>query len=279
MTDLRAACIQMRSTPAVAPNIQASCDLIRAAASEGARFIATPEMTNILDIRPGQARPRIRLEDEDECLLALRDLARELGITLLIGSLAVALVDDDRFANRSFLIAPDGEILARYDKIHMFDVEVGDGQAYRESNAYRAGARAGVVKTPIGNVGMTICYDVRFPHLYRALGQAGADLITVPAAFTRITGAAHWHILVRARAIETGCFILAPAQGGHHEDGRETFGHSLIISPWGEVLAEADHNDPGFIIADLDLEQIAKARMRIPSLHNDQNISLQRVEP
>ena len=205
----------------------------------------------------------------------MRDLARELDVTLLIGSLAIGLTEEERFANRSFLIAPDGEILARYDKIHMFDVEVGDGQAYRESKAYRAGESARVTQTPIGNIGMTICYDVRFPHLYRALGQAGADLIAVPAAFTRVTGSAHWHVLLRARAIETGCFILAPAQGGQHEDGRETYGHSLIVSPWGDIVAEADHNEPGFIVADLELEHVAKARRRIPSLHNDQKILMQ----
>ncbi|MEO1552510.1 MAG: carbon-nitrogen hydrolase family protein [Pseudomonadota bacterium] len=271
---LRAACIQMRSTPDVVPNIDMASALIRTAAAQGATFIATPEMTNLLDIRPGQARARIATEENDTCLNALTDLARELGITLLIGSLAIALPDDQRFANRSYLIGPDGAILARYDKIHMFDVEIGDGQAYRESNAYRAGRHAIIADSPIGRVGMTICYDLRFPHLYRALGQAGADLIAIPAAFTRVTGEAHWHVLVRARAIETGCFVLAPAQGGAHEDGRETFGHSLMISPWGDILAEANHDEPGYIIADLDLTQVADARARIPALHTDQNVSL-----
>jgi predicted amidohydrolase len=274
MTLLRAACIQMRSTPEIAPNIDAADALIRAAAEQGATFVATPEMTNLLDIRPGQARSKIKSEANEPCLMALSDLARSLRITLLIGSLAVALPDDERFANRSYLIGPDGEIRARYDKIHMFDVEIGDGQAYRESKAYRAGRTATVADTPMGRIGMTICYDLRFPHLYRALGQAGAELITIPAAFTRVTGEAHWHVLVRARAIETGCFVLAPAQGGHHEDGRETFGHSLIVSPWGEILAEADHDAPGFIVADLDLAQVAKARARIPALSNDQDFKL-----
>ena len=231
-------------------------------------------MTNLLDIRPGQARSKITIEAEDECLKTLSGLAQQLGVTLLIGSLAVALQDDDRFANRSFLIGPDGAILGRYDKIHMFDVNVGDGQSYRESKAYRAGRSAVLAEAPFGNVGMTICYDVRFPHLYRRLGQAGAEMITIPAAFTRVTGEAHWHVLVRARAIETGCFVLAPAQGGRHEDGRETFGHSLIISPWGEVLAEADGDVPGYIIADLDLGHVKEARARIPALHNDQDYSL-----
>lgn len=272
MKTVRAACIQMRSTTDVAANIEEASSLTRAAAAEGAVFVATPEMTNLLDIRPGQARPKIKLETEDACLAALSALASELGITLLIGSLAVALPDDDRFANRSFLIGPDGSVLARYDKIHMFDVAVGDGQTYRESKAYRAGREAVLARTPIAQIGMTICYDVRFPHLYRTLAQAGAELITVPAAFTRVTGKAHWHVLLRARAIETGCFVLAPAQGGLHEDGRETYGHSLIVSPWGEILAEAKGETPGIILADLELNQVAKARARIPALHNDQEI-------
>ncbi|MBO6690326.1 MAG: carbon-nitrogen hydrolase family protein [Henriciella sp.] len=277
MTTVRAACIQMRSTTNVATNLEDALRLIRVAAAEGAEFIATPEMTNLLDIRPVQARPKIKLEAEDACLAALSALAAELGVTLVIGSLAVALPDDDRFANRSFLLGPDGSVLARYDKIHMFDVEVGDGQTYRESKAYRPGREAVLARTPIAQVGMTICYDVRFPHLYRTLAQAGAELITVPAAFTRVTGEEHWHALLRARAIETGCFVLAPAQGGLHEDGRETYGHSLIISPWGEIMAEAKGEEPGIILADLDLDQVAKARARIPALHNDQEIRLTRL--
>ena len=276
MTTLRAACIQMRSTTKVAPNIDAASELIRAAAGQGAEFIATPEMTNLLDIRPGQARPKITWEADDACLQALSELARSLQVTLLIGSIAVALPDDERFANRSILIGPDGVVLARYDKIHMFDVEVGDGQSYRESKAYRAGRELVLATTPLARIGLTICYDVRFPHLYRALGQAGADLITVPAAFTRVTGEAHWHVLIRARAIETGCFLLAPAQGGQHDDGRKTYGHSLIVSPWGEILAEANDDEPGFIVADLDLEEVAKARARIPALGNDQKIVLRK---
>ncbi|MEO1662601.1 MAG: carbon-nitrogen hydrolase family protein [Pseudomonadota bacterium] len=274
MTDIRAACIQMRSAAEIAPNIMAATDLISAAAADGATFIATPEMTNLLDIRPGQASSKITAEQDDEALKTLSDLAHRLEISLLIGSLAVALPDEDRFANRSYLIGPDGAIAARYDKIHIFDVEIGDGQAYRESKAYRPGQTATLADIAIGRVGMTICYDVRFPHLYRALGQAGAELITIPAAFTRVTGEAHWHVLVRARAIETGCFVLAPAQGGHHEDGRETFGHSMIVSPWGEILAEANHDQPGYILADLDLAEVAKARARIPALQNDQDFAL-----
>jgi len=274
MSKIRAACVQMRSGVDVTPNIAMADRLIREAAGQGAGFIATPEMTNLLDIRPGMARSKIVAQDDDATLTALRTLAGELGVWLLIGSIAVTVEGEDRFANRSFLIGPDGAIRARYDKIHMFDVEVGDGQSYRESRAYQPGEAAVLIDTDFGTVGMTICYDVRFPHLYRQLAQAGASILTVPAAFTRVTGEAHWHVLLRARAIETGCFVVAPAQGGKHEDGRETFGHSLIISPWGEVLAEADGVAPGIILADLDLDQVETARRRIPSLCNDQFFSL-----
>lgn len=274
MSKIRAACIQMRSGVDVMPNIAMATGLIREAAGQGAGFIATPEMTNLLDIRPGMARPKLVAQDDDATLAALRALAGELGIWLLIGSIALTVEGENRFANRSYLIGPDGAVRARYDKIHMFDVEVGDGQSYRESRAYRPGESAVLADTDFGTVGMTICYDVRFPHLYRQLAQAGASILTVPAAFTRVTGEAHWHVLLRARAIETGCFVVAPAQGGRHEDGRETFGHSLIISPWGEVLAEADHAEPGIIWADLDLNQVDTARRRIPSLGNDQAFGL-----
>ena len=275
MTQLRVACIQLRSGVEVAPNIEATSALVREAAGQGAQLVATPEMTNLLDIRPGMARPKIVAEADDQALAALRALAAELGIWLLIGSLAVTLEGEDRLANRSFLIASDGSIRARYDKIHMFDVEVGDGQSYRESRSYRPGERAVLAETEFGTLGMTICYDVRFPHLYRRLAQAGAGILTIPAAFTRVTGQAHWHVLVRARAIETGSFVIAPAQGGRHEDGRETFGHALIVSPWGDVLAEKADDAPGVILADLDLDAVAKARGRIPSLGNDQMIKFE----
>lgn len=277
MTRLRAACIQMRSGTEPAANLAAATDMIREAAGQGARFIATPEMTNLLDIRPGMARPKVRREAEDESLPAFRALAAELGVTLLIGSLAIALEEDERFANRSFLIGPDGSLIARYDKIHMFDVEVGDGQTYRESRAYRPGEGAVLATAPFGRIGLTICYDLRFPHLYRRLAQAGADILTIPAAFTRVTGEAHWHVLIRARAIETGCFVIAPAQGGRHEDGRETFGHSMIVSPWGEVIAELQGDEPGILLADLDLQEVAAARQRIPSLMHDRNPPLKEV--
>ena len=272
MSKVRVAGIQMRSGVEIAPNIAAASGLIRDAARQGAQLVATPEMTNLLDIRPGKARPKIVPEADDQTLGAMRGLAAELGIWMLIGSIAVTLAGEDRLANRSVLIAPDGSVRARYDKIHMFDVEVGDGQSYRESRAYRPGERAVLAETEFGKLGMTICYDVRFPHLYRKLAQAGAGILTIPAAFTRVTGKAHWHVLVRARAIETGSFVIAPAQGGKHEDGRETFGHSLIVSPWGEVLAEKADDEPGVILADLDLDAVAIARRRIPSLGNDQDI-------
>ena len=275
MTKLRVGCAQLRTGVEIEANIDHASALVREAAGKGARFIATPEMTNLLDIRPGKARPKIVAESDDKTLAALRALADELGIWLLIGSIAVMVEGEERLANRSFLIAPDGAIRARYDKIHMFDVEVGDGQSYRESRSYRPGERAVLAETEFGKLGMTICYDVRFPHLYRKLAQAGAEILTIPAAFTRVTGEAHWHTLVRARAIETGSFVLAPAQGGKHEDGRETFGHSLIVSPWGDVLAEKADDEPGVIVADIDLDAVAKARARIPSLGNDQVITFE----
>ncbi|MEM9226169.1 MAG: carbon-nitrogen hydrolase family protein, partial [Pseudomonadota bacterium] len=261
---LRVACVQMRSGVEVSANISAASALISAAADKGARLVATPEMTSLLDIRPGQARPKIKDEASDAALAAFCALAQARGIWLLIGSLAVTQPRDRRFANRSFLIAPDGHIAARYDKIHMFDVAVGDGQSYRESKAYHPGETAILAETPLGLLGLTICYDVRFPYLYRALGQAGAQIIFVPAAFTLVTGQAHWHALLRARAIETGAFILAPAQGGHHEDGRDTFCQSLIVSPWGEIIAVHAGEEPGVVLADLVMGEVAKSRQRIP---------------
>lgn len=264
----------MRSGIDVDRNVETAKRMISEAAANGAQLIATPEMTGLLDIRPGMTRSKVRLEQDDMTLAAFCQTARDLKVWLLIGSLAIVLPEEDRLANRSYLIGPDGRIFARYDKIHMFDVEVGDGQTYRESKAYRPGTEAALATTEIGNIGLTICYDVRFPYLYRALAKAGAHIITCPAAFTRVTGEAHWHILLRARAIETGAFILAPAQGGRHEDGRETFGHSLIVSPWGEILAEADHDAPDIIYADLDLQEVANTRQKLPSLSGDRDIQL-----
>lgn len=278
MSKLRVACIQMRGGVEVAPNIAAASALIREAAEQGAQLIATPEMTNIVDLRPGMARPKMTTEGQDTALAAFTALAKECGVWLLIGSLAIALENDKRLANRSYLIAPNGEVAARYDKAHMFDVDVEDGQSYRESRSYRPGEEAILVETPLGQIGLTVCYDLRFGALYRILAQGGAQIISCPAAFTRVTGKAHWHTLLRARAIETGAFIIAPAQGGKHEDGRETYGHSLVISPWGEIVAERDDDTPGTLLANIDLGEVAKARKRIPSLAHDKALRLMMIK-
>lgn len=264
MSQIRVACVQMRSGTDVAENIRAADALIREAASMGAELIATPEMTTLLDRKPGAAWEKSTNEAADPGLAHFRALARELAKTLLIGSVAIRS-DAGKCANRSFLIRPDGEVTARYDKIHMFDVQLNAGNIYRESDSYAAGAAAVVASLPMAKLGMTVCYDVRFPELFRQLAMAGAQIIAVPAAFTRITGEAHWHVLLRARAIETGCFVVAPAQAGRHQDGRETYGHSLIIDPWGEILAEGG-TEPGVIVATLDLAKVDDVRGKIPSL-------------
>lgn len=264
MSQIKVACVQMRSGIDVERNVADASGLIREAAGQGAELIATPEMTTLLDRKRGATWEKSTTEDVDPGLKAFRTLAKELSVTLLIGSIAVRL-EAPKCANRSFLIGPDGQIIARYDKIHMFDVQLNAGNVYRESESFAAGGEAVVAPLPAGALGMTVCYDVRFPNLYRQLALSGATIIAVPAAFTRITGEAHWHILLRSRAIETGCFVIAPAQGGRHEDGRETYGHSLIIDPWGEILAEAGA-DPGVITATLDQAKVEEARARIPSL-------------
>jgi predicted amidohydrolase len=212
----------------------------------------------------------VRPLEEDECVDGLRALARELGVWILIGS-ALVKREDGQLANRSALVGADGEIKATYDKIHMFDVDLPTGERHRESSLYTPGEQAAVVQTPWGKLGLSICYDVRFPHLYRALAKAGAQVITVPAAFTRPTGEAHWEILLRARAIETGAYVLAPAQGGFHEDGRGTWGRSIAIGPWGEILAKAEDDEPQVVIAELDLDAVSKARAAIPALANDRD--------
>lgn len=266
MSQIRVACVQMRSGTDVAANVAAAASLIREAAAQGAELIATPEMTTLLDRKPGAVWEKSTTEEADPGLAAFRALAAELRVTLLIGSIAIR-VEDGKCANRSFLIGTDGAIIARYDKIHMFDVQLNAGNIYRESDSFAAGGEAVIADLPVVQLGMTVCYDVRFPDLFRTLAWAGAKIIAVPAAFTRITGEAHWHILLRSRAIETGCFIIAPAQGGKHEDGRETYGHSLIIDPWGEVLAEGGV-DPGVIAATLDLARVDEVRGKVPSLRH-----------
>ncbi|NJS39172.1 MAG: carbon-nitrogen hydrolase family protein [Rhodobacteraceae bacterium] len=270
---MRAALVQLNVTDDPAANLAVTVAHVRRAAAAGAGFILTPELTNGLSSSRAHQRELFRHEEDDPTLAALRDEAKAAGVWLLIGSLGVLTHDaDGRFANRSFLIGPDGAIVARYDKIHMFDVNVSATEVYRESEGYRPGTRAVLAETPFAKVGMTVCYDVRFPALYRRLAQAGAEIITVPAAFNHITGAAHWEVLLRARAIETGCFILAPAQTGFHAEahgkGRRTHGHALAVAPWGEVLADAG-TEPGITLVDLDLARVAEARHRVPSLTHD----------
>jgi deaminated glutathione amidase len=265
-----AACVQMRTGKDVRSNIEDASRLVREAALNGAQFIATPETTSLMELGAKKLFANITPEKDDAALKAFRLLAEELGIHLLVGSLAVR-VAENKAANRSFLLSPQGDIMARYDKIHMFDVDLGNGEAYRESKNYAAGEEAVVADTPWGRVGLTICYDLRFPQLYRRLAHSGASVLTVPSAFTRQTGEAHWNVLLRARAIETGCFVLAPAQGGVHENDRETYGHSLIIDPWGTVLAEASI-DPCVIAAEIDLSKVREARGKVPSLSHDRAI-------
>jgi predicted amidohydrolase len=267
MSVFKAACIQLRSTDDVAENIRIASDLIREAAGQGAQFIGTPENTTLMAPDGGAKIERTFTEAEDPALPAFRALAEELGIWLLVGSLAIK-VDERKTANRSFLIDPKGAIAARYDKIHLFDVDLPSGEKYRESNTVAGGDRAVLTEMPWGKIGLTICYDLRFPHLYRQLAQSGAFMLTVPAAFTETTGKAHWHTLLRARAIENGAFVFAPAQGGLHANGRRTYGHSLIIAPWGEVLAEGG-TEPGVVLAEIDPARVADARARVPNLRHD----------
>ena len=266
-----AACVQLSSGPEPAANVAAAAALIREARAAGADLVMTPETSNMLGLGRRDMMAAARPEAEDPSLAAFRELAAETGAWLLLGSL-VLRASGDKLANRSLLIDPGGHIVARYDKIHMFDVEIPDGQSYRESKAYAPGAQAATADLPWGRLGMTVCYDLRFPQLYRALAQAGADFLSIPSAFTRFTGQAHWHVLLRARAIETGCFVFAPAQCGSHEGGRETYGHSLIVAPWGEVLGDGD-TAPGVTLAEIDPAEVAKARAMIPALNHDRDFA------
>ena len=268
MTDsFTAGLVQMTSGRDLDPNIQAATALIREARAQGADFVLTPETTTMMEPRRKLTLEKAAPEAEHAGVAAFAALAEELEIWLLIGSMTVGL-DGEKVANRSFLFDPAGRIAARYDKIHMFDVEIPDGQSYRESSTYRGGSAAVTAGLPWGTLGLSVCYDLRFPHLYRDLAKAGADFLTVPAAFTEFTGKAHWHVLLRARAIETGCFVLAPAQCGEHAEGRRTYGHSLIVAPWGEVLADGGEA-PGVVTAEIDLARIAEARRMVPSLGHD----------
>jgi deaminated glutathione amidase len=267
--------VQMRSGVDPQVNLATALAAIEEAAGAGAAYVLTPEMTNIMEIKRDRLFASIADEERDPTLAALRDAARKLSIYIHIGSLAVK-ASPDKAANRSFLIDRRGDVVARYDKIHMFDVDLADGESYRESRNYRAGELAVVADLPWGRLGVTVCYDLRFPALYRALAEAGASFFAIPAAFTKQTGEAHWHVLMRARAIENGCFVFAAAQGGKHENGRETFGHSLVVDPWGQIIAEAG-TEPGVIIAEVDPALVAAARSRIPSLLNGRRFEV--IEP
>lgn len=269
---LKVGCVQLNSGIDIAANIADARALIREAAASGARLIATPEMTSLMNHAPGALYASAKPEADDPALQAFRGLAAELRISLLIGSLHIR-AEHGLCANRSFLLGPDGDILARYDKIHRFDVQLSATNAHRESRDFMAGDTALVAALPEARLGLMICYDVRFPHLHRDLAKAGAEILAVPAAFNSVSGAAHWHVLLRARAIETGSFVIAPAQCGTHQDGRKTFGHSLIVSPWGAIVAEAG-DEPGVITAELDLDDVAAARAKIPALSHDMPYTL-----
>ena len=275
----RAALVAMRSGVSPAANLDAAAALIKEAAGAGADYAQTPEMTNVMDVRRERLLDTVVAEEKDASLAGFRELARQLGIYVHIGSLAVK-VSPERAGNRSFLIDRDGEIVARYTKIHRFDVDLANGESYRESRTFRPGEIAVAADLPWGRLGLTICYDLRFPALYRALAEAGASFLAIPSAFTRQTGEAHWHVLIRARAIENGCFVLAAAQGGLHENKRETFGHSLIVDPWGRILAEGG-TEPGIVMATVDPAEVARARARIPSLQHGRRFELieQLAEP
>jgi len=268
----RAGLVQMCSGRDVARNVRDATALIREAASGGASYVQTPEVTTLMELERERLFAAAEPEDANAALQQFADLARELRIWLHIGSMVVK-ASGDKLANRSFLITPAGEIAARYDKIHMFDVDLPNGEVYRESASYEPGTRGVVAALPWGGLGFSICYDLRFPYLYRALAHAGASFLAVPAAFTRLTGEAHWVTLLRARAIEAQCFVLAAAQGGLHEHGRETFGHSLVVSPWGHILAEGGVH-PSVIFADIDLSLIPDVRARVPSLRHDRSFEV-----
>ncbi len=268
----KAAMIQMRSGLKPAANLDDATRLIGEAKAAGADYVQTPEMTNLLAANRDQLFAAIVEEEHDTSLAAYRELARKLGLFIHVGSMAIK-VSPDKAANRGFLITPAGDIAARYDKIHMFDVDLGNGESYRESRNYSAGERAVLSDLPWGRLGLTICYDLRFPDLYRALAEAGATMLAIPSAFTRPTGEAHWHVLMRARAIENGSFVLASAQAGKHESGRETYGHSIIVDPWGRVLAEGG-TETGIVMAEIDPAEVTKARAKVPSLQHGRRFGM-----
>jgi predicted amidohydrolase len=274
---VRVGLVQLRPPPTLADALAHAAPLVRRAAAEGARLVATPEATNVVQRDRTELLAQLKPLEDDPVVNGVRALACELGIALLIGS-ALVRRGDGKLANRSILVDDNGAITATYDKIHMFDVDLPNGDRYRESAAYTPGDQAVVADSAGGRLGLSVCYDLRFPALYRALALAGAEVIAVPSAFTRPTGEAHWETLLRARAIETGAWVLAPAQGGLHADGRGTWGRSLAVSPWGEVTARLDHDEPGVLIADLDLAKVAEARTAIPALANARTFAAPQVD-
>ena len=269
---VKIACLQVTAEREFEPNIGKLTRMIRTVAEEGAKFVLTPENATMIEPVAAAALRKAQPEEAHPALPALSDAAAKAGVWLLIGSLSIKL-PGGKLANRSFLIDDSGAIVARYDKLHCFDVNLRDDEWYRESDTIHAGSEAVLAPSPWGRIGMTVCYDLRFPGLYRALAQAGADILTVPSAFTRTTGQAHWHTLLRARAIETGCFVVAPAQWGDHAEGRKTYGHSLIVDPWGEVIADGGEGE-NLVFGTLDLDMVEKSRRRIPSLHAEQTFTL-----
>jgi deaminated glutathione amidase len=271
----RVGLVQMCSGRDVEKNVADASALIAEAARQGAQYVQTPEVTTLIEMERERLFVAVRPEEGNPVVARFGALARELNIWLHIGSMAI-LLGNGKVANRSFLFTPDGFLEARFDKIHMFDVELPGGERYRESRNYQSGGSAVLADLPWGTLGLTVCYDLRFPHLYRALAQAGADFVAIPSAFTRKTGEAHWEVLLRARAIENGCFVLAAAQAGKHESGRETYGHSMIVSPWGEIVAAAGVH-PTVIVADIKSSEVQEARMRIPSLQHDRPFQVARV--
>jgi predicted amidohydrolase len=271
-TTFTAAMVQMRTSLLPGPSLEQGSALIREAAKQGADYVQTPEVSNMMQLNRKALFEHLATEEDDVSLKAYRALAKELQIHLHIGSLALRF-SPEKAVNRGFLIAPDGNILACYDKIHMFDIDLPGGESYRESANYQPGESAVISDLPWGRIGLTICYDLRFPALYRALAESGASFLTVPSAFTRKTGEAHWHVLLRARAIETGCFVFAAAQAGLHENKRETYGHSLIVAPWGEILAEGGV-EPGVFLAKIDPSKVDAARKSVPSLQHGRRFSV-----
>lgn len=276
MTETRtftAACVQINATPEIAENLETVRRLATEAKGAGADMIFLPENVAMMDWGRDNLLSKAAPEDSHPALAALREMARDLGVWLHGGTLHVLLEGGRKIANRTLVFSPTGEVVARYDKIHMFDVDLGNGERYRESATFEPGRDAVTVDLPWGRLGLSVCYDIRFPYLYRALAKAGAEMLTIPAAFTKVTGEAHWHVLQRARAIETGCWVISPAQTGTHANDRKTFGHSVIIDPWGTVVADAGEGE-GIITAEIDLDRVAEVRGKVPSLTHDRPFGL-----